>query len=334
MTTTIRTRSTSGPTTVNLRTGLPIALASAAAFGLSGSLGGSLLVTGWSPAAVVAGRVGGAFLLLLIPCLLLLRRIGLPTARGTGRMIAYGVVAVAGAQLCFFSAVQYLSVGVALLLEYLAPVLLIGWHWWRRGHRPTASKLVGAALSLAGLALVLDLTSGLRINPIGVAWGLGAALCLCGYFIMSEQSKNAPPALLLTTVGTGVGAGVLLLAGLVGVVPFAIATAPAILADRVMPWWVPLLLLAVVSAAFAYLSGIVAVRRLGSSIASFVALTEVILAVVFAALLLGQIPTLGQVIGGVLILAGIAVVQAQAGGPSVASAHRRRTARRSDAPLD
>lgn len=294
---------------VDLRTGLPIALVSAAAFGLSGSLASSLLVTGWSPAAVVAARVGGACLALLVPCLLLIRRIGLPTRRAGGRMIAYGIIAVAGAQLCYFSAVQHLSVGVALLLEYLAPVLLIGWHWWRRGQRPSAAKLIGAALAVAGLVLVLDLTSGARISPVGVAWGLGAALCLCAYFVMSEHSAAAPPPLLLTTVGTGVGALVLLLAGLVGIVPLVATTAPVTVAARSLPWWVPLLTLALVSAALAYVTGIEAVRRLGSSIASFVALSEVILAVIFAALLLGQVPSPIQALGGVLILAGIAVVQ-------------------------
>ncbi len=311
MTTAASTRPASATPTVDVRTGLPIALVSAAAFGLSGSLASTLLVTGWSPAAVVAARVGGAFLVLLIPCLLLLRRTGLPTRRATGRMVVYGLVAVAGAQLCFFSAVQHLSVGVALLLEYLAPVLLIGWHWWRRGQRPTAGKLIGAALSIAGLALVLDLARGLTVSPIGVAWGLGASLCLCAYFVLSENSAAAPPALLLTTVGTGVGALVLVLAGLIGIVPLAAASAPVSIAATTLPWWVPVLTLALVSAALAYLTGIEAVRRLGSSIASFVALSEVILAVVFAALLLGQIPTPIQAVGGLLILAGIAVVQAQ-----------------------
>ena len=64
-----------------------------------------------------------------------------------------------------------------------------------------------------------------------------------------------------------------------------------------------------VSAVFAYLSGIMAVRRLGSSLASFVALTEVIFAVVFAIILLGQRPSIGQLVGGALVLAGIAVIQ-------------------------
>ena len=56
--------------------GLLIAVASAAAFGLSGSLARALLDIGWSPAAIVATRIGGAFLILLIPCLVLVRRAG------------------------------------------------------------------------------------------------------------------------------------------------------------------------------------------------------------------------------------------------------------------
>ena len=170
-----------------------LALVSASFFGLSGSLARSLMDLGWSPAAVVATRVGGAFLILLIPSLLLLRRIGLPTGRQAVRILAYGVVAIALAQLCYFSAVQYLSVGVALLLEYLAPVMLIGWHWARTHRRPAWPVLAGAGLSIVGLAFVLDLRDGLTLNPIGVAWGLGAALCLCAYFLLSEDNGADAP---------------------------------------------------------------------------------------------------------------------------------------------
>ena len=63
-------------------------------------------------------------------------------------------------------------------LEYLAPVMLIGWHWARTHRRPAVPVLAGAGLSIVGLAFVLDLRGGLTLNPIGVAWGLGAALCL------------------------------------------------------------------------------------------------------------------------------------------------------------
>ena len=291
--------------------GLTLALFSASSFGLSGSLARSLLILGWSPAAVVATRVGGAFLILLIPCLVLLRRIGLPTRGQSLRMLAYGVVAIALAQLCYFSAVQYLSVGVALLLEFLAPVILIGWHWARTHHRPAWSVLAGAGLSIVGLAFVLDLRDGLTLNPIGVAWGLGAALCLCVYFLLSEEKGTDTPIhpLLLTTAGTGIGAAVLLTAAASGVLPLAASAGVAMLADQAVGWWLPMLLLILVSAVLAYPIGIVAVRRLGSSLASFVSLTEVIFAVTFAFVLLGQRPGPMQLLGGALILAGIALVQ-------------------------
>jgi drug/metabolite transporter (DMT)-like permease len=291
--------------------GLALAVTSAASFGLSGSLARSLLDLGWSPTAVVVIRAGGAFLLLLGPTLFLLRRIGLPTGRQTVRILAYGVVAIAVAQLCYFSAVQYLSVGVALLLEYLAPVMLIGWHWARTQRRPAFPVLAGAGLSIVGLALVLDLRGGLTLNPIGVAWGLGAALCLTAYFLLSEDtgSEAAVHPLLLTTAGTGIGAGLLLIASAVGILPLAAHSGITILANHNVGWWLPAVLLILISAVLAYPTGIVAVRRLGSSVASFASLTEVIFAVIFAFVLLGQRPAPIQLVGGGLILAGIALVQ-------------------------
>lgn len=250
-------------------------------------------------------------MILLIPSLVLLRRIGLPTRGQSLRMLAYGVVAIALAQLCYFSAVQYLSVGVALLLEFLAPVMLIGWHWARSHRRPAWSVLMGAGVAIIGLAFVLDLREGLTLNPIGVAWGLGAALCLSAYFLLSEDkgSDATIHPLLLTTAGTGIGAAVLLAAAAADILPLVASTGMTTLADRAVGWWLPMLLLILVSAVFAYPIGIVAVRRLGSSLASFVSLTEVIFAVTFAFVLLGQRPGPMQLLGGALILTGIALVQ-------------------------
>jgi drug/metabolite transporter (DMT)-like permease len=280
-------------------------------FGLSGSLARSLLDMGWSPAAVVVTRVGGAFLVLLIPCLFVLRRIGLPTGRQGARILAYGAIAIALAQLCYFSAVQYLSVGIALLLEYLAPVLLIGWHWARTDRRPAVPVLAGAGLSIVGLAFVLDLRGGLTLNPVGVAWGLAAALCLCAYFLLSEDNGAEAPVnpLLLTTAGTGIGAALLLAAAGAGIIPLTAHAGMTTMAGQAVGWWLPAVLLILISAVLAYPTGIVAVRRLGSSAASFVSLIEVIFAVIFAFVLLGQRPGPMQLVGGALILTGIALVQ-------------------------
>ncbi len=313
MTTTIDTTAVRPPATSGYARSLLIGLGSAAAFGLSGVMGRSMLDLGWTPTAVVSARILGGFVVLVIPTLLLLRRIGRPDRRQWTTMVLYGVIAVGGAQLCYFSAVQYLPVGVALLLEYSAPVLLIGWHWARSRRRPTAPVLLGAVASIIGLILVLDLRGGFSLNPIGVFWGLAAAVCLCGYFILAEAGDPENPVhpLLLTTVGFGVGGSAVLVVGLVGLLPLAARTGMTELAGASVPWWLPMVVLVLVCAVLSYLTGIAAVRRLGSSIASFVALTEVVFAVIFAFVLLAQQPTLIQLVGGLLVLSGIAIVQAR-----------------------
>ena len=96
--------------------------------------------------------------------------------------------------------------------------------------------------------------------------------------------------LLLTTAGTGVGGLVIVAAGLTGLLPLTAHIGATELGGVAVSWWLPLLLLITVTAVFAYITGIVAVRRLGSSVASFVSLSEVIFAVVFAAVAAGPAP--------------------------------------------
>jgi drug/metabolite transporter (DMT)-like permease len=74
-------------------------------------------------------------------------------------------------------------------------------------------------------------------------------------------------------------------------------------------WWVPLVVLGVVTAALAYTAGIAASRRLGSRLASFVALTEVLAGVFFAWLLLDELPRPVQLLGGLLVVAGVVFVK-------------------------
>lgn len=294
-----------------VQTGLVFVLLSSASFGLSGPLAKSMLEVGWSPGAVVLLRIGGAAIALLLPCLLLFGRTWRPTRQSARRLTVYGIAAIAGAQLCYFSAVQYLSVAVALLIEFTAPVLLILWRWLRTRRRPGGGVLIGAALAMGGLALVLDLAGDLEVSPIGILWGFGAALGCCCYFLLGEadgEGDSVPP-LVMTTAGTLVGAAVLALAGIAQVLPMRTASTPTQLAGLTVPWVVPAAGLVLITAVVAYVAGIMGIRRLGSAIASFVGLTEVLFAVLFAILLVGQIPTWTQGVGGLLVIAGIAVVQ-------------------------
>src|SRR4051812_22128469 len=107
--------------------GILVALLSAAAFATSGPFAKSLLDAGWTPGSVVFLRIAGAAMLLLIPTLRALGGRWHLLRSGWRQILAYGVAAVAVPQLAFFYAVQHLSVGVALLLEYLGLVLVVAW---------------------------------------------------------------------------------------------------------------------------------------------------------------------------------------------------------------
>jgi drug/metabolite transporter (DMT)-like permease len=74
-------------------------------------------------------------------------------------------------------------------------------------------------------------------------------------------------------------------------------------------WVLPVVGLALISSVVPYVAGIGAARRLGAKLASFAGLAEVLFAIVFAWLLLGQLPTAMQIVGGVFILAGVALVR-------------------------
>jgi drug/metabolite transporter (DMT)-like permease len=292
--------------------GLAIALLSGLSFGLAGPFAASLLATGWSPLAVALGRLAGAAVLLAVPLVVVLARGWRPRSGQLRAVVVYGLVALAGAQVCYFSAVGHLSVGVALLIEYTAPVLLLAWTWARTRVRPRPTTLVGAATAIGGLVLVLDVGRGAAVDVVGVLWGLGAAVCLAAYFRLSADAgggAGGPPAMVLTAGGALVGSAVVALVGVVGLLPLHATTTPIVLGGATVPWWVGVVLVAALSTALAYLTGIAAVGRLGSRLASFVGLSEVLFAVLGAWWLVAQRPTATQVAGGVLVVAAIALIR-------------------------
>jgi drug/metabolite transporter (DMT)-like permease len=289
--------------------GLGFALASASSFGLSGALGRGLMDAGWSAAAAVAVRIlVGA--LVLAPLAILELRGRWDVLRGNFPMIVgYGVIAVAGCQLAYFNAVSRMPVGVALLIEYAAPVAIVGWLWLTRGQRPGTRTVAGAVLAVVGLVLVLDLVGGAPVDVVGVIWAFGAMLGVATYFLLSGRQDDGLPPTVLAAAGLLLGGITLLLAGATGALTFTATTTAVRFGDVPVAWWVPVLGLGVVTAALAYGTGIAATRRLGSRLASFVGLIEVLAALGFAWVLLGEAPQPVQLMGGALVLAGVVVVR-------------------------
>lgn len=289
--------------------GLGLAVLSSASFATSGSFARSLSEAGWTSGAAVVARIGLAALILAIPAILALRGRFSALRRGFGMVAGYGLIAVAGAQLFFFNAVQTLSVGVALLIEYLGLVLVVGWLWIARGQRPQRLTVAGSVVAIVGLALMLDLTGDTHLDPIGVLWALGAAVGLATYFVLSSNNDSELPPVAMASAGMSIGAVALVVLGFTGALPMRATFGTVELAGAATSWLAPVIGLSLIAAAIAYVTGIAAARRLGAKLSSFVGLTEVAFAVLFAWLLLGELPTAIQLLGGLLIVAGVALVR-------------------------
>jgi drug/metabolite transporter (DMT)-like permease len=292
-----------------LMSGLGFALLSALSFGLAGPQARGLLETGWSPGAIVLVRVGVATLVVLPVGVLALRGRWHLLRANVGLVLTFGLLAVAGAQFSYFSAVAHMQVGPALMIEYTAPATVVVWLWLRHGERPGPLTTAGAVLAALGLVLVLDLVSGADLHPVGVLWALGAMVGLVAYFLISADEDNGLPPLALAGGGLVVGTAALGALGLVGLLPMQATTAAVTYAGHSVAVWVPLLGLGLVSAAVAFTTGIEASRRLGSRLASFAGLTEVLAAVLAAWLLLGELPGTLQLAGGALVVAGVVAVK-------------------------
>lgn len=292
-------------------TGLIAAAVSFISFGTSGAFVKPLLEAGWSPTAAVTARAFTAGLVLLPFVVLSLRGRWGVLLEARWPVLGMGLVGVAVTQVLYFAAIQRIPVATALLIEFLAPLLLVGFAWAVSRRTPAPVVLVGSVLALGGLVLVIGPGAIQAVDPIGVAAAFGAAIGCAVYFVIAARPNKGLPPVALAGAGLLLAAPVLALIGATGLLPFTATFGDVPLFDVAAPWWVPLLVVAVFGTALAYAAGITASGILGSRLASFIALLEVVSASLFAWLLLGEELTLLQLFGGVLILGGIASVRAE-----------------------
>lgn len=296
-------------------TGLAIAVASALAFSSSGPFVKPLLDGGWSLGAVLLVRMGLAALL-LSPALVraVLRQPGFLRRHGL-LIVSFGLTAVAGCQLFYFAAMQRMPVAVALLIQYIAPVLIVIAVWVRTRRSPSRAVLIGSVVAMAGLVLVVDI-SGARFDLLGTLFALCAAVCAAAYFVIAGRAGDDLPPLALAAGGLLTGALLMGVLVLTGALPFAAPSITVSLAGLELPGILPLLWVGGVATTVGYALGVIAVPLIGARLASFVGLSEVLFALGFAWLLLGETPAPVQFAGGALILVGVVLVRMDAGSPT------------------
>ncbi|MCP3821349.1 EamA family transporter [Streptomyces sp. A3M-1-3] len=288
--------------------GLGLALGSALAFGGSGVAAKPLIEAGLDPLHVVWLRVAGAA---LVMSPLAWRHRGL-LLRKPALLAGFGLLAIAGVQAFYFASISRIPVGVALLIEYLAPALVLGWVRFVQRRPVTRAAAVGVILAVGGLACVVEVWSGLTVDVVGLLLALGAACCQVGYFILSDQGSGGEDA-----------------ADPLGVIAYGLLIGTVILTAVARPWgmdWsvlagradmngtpVPAALLlgwvVLIATVIAYVTGVVSVRRLSPQVAGVVACLEAVIATVLAWVLLGEHLSAPQIIGGAVVLVGAFIAQ-------------------------
>lgn len=315
-------------------TGLIMALVSGAAFGTSGTFGDGLLRAGWSPGAAVLARITVAALVLTPFAVPRLRAQRATVRRSARQILTYGLIGVLGCTFCYFYAIESIGVGVGLLLEYTAAIMVVGWLWARHKQRPRTLTIGGTAAAIGGLALMAGVTGSGGVSMAGFGWGLLAAVCMTVFMFICDRpgppSSPGPRAVpmpgeaarghtarpeelspvVLSWAGICVAAVTLAVGGAAHAVPMAASTADVAFLGHQVSWILPVLAVGTLSTAAGFITAVAAVRSLGPKLASFVGMSEILFAAAFAWLMLGQLPTATQFAGGALILAGVICVRA------------------------
>jgi drug/metabolite transporter (DMT)-like permease len=284
--------------------GVAFAIVSAFCFGGSGPFAKPLITAGFTPLQVAWLRLAGGALLML-PFVF---RHASAVRRIPKLLAGYGLFAIAGVQVFYFASIATVPVGVALLIEFLGPVIVLGWIRFVRRNPVTRSAAVGVAIAMVGLACVVELWSGLSFDPIGLLLALGAAGCQATYFLLSDSGPEVNP-FALAGFGLLLGAAIVTLLARAWELEWALLLGHVELAGREFPALLAVAWMVVLSTVLAYLTGIVAVRRLSPQVAGAVAFLEPVVATLLAWALLAEALGPSQLVGGTLILAGAYVAQ-------------------------
>jgi drug/metabolite transporter (DMT)-like permease len=167
--------------------GYAMVLAAAALFGINGSVAKVALSSGLSSLRLTEARCAGAFIGLALVALARDRSSIRTTPHELLRLAVFGIVGVALVQLFYFLAIHRLAIGIALLVQYLGP-LLVAIYARTFAHEQVRRRIwLALALSLTGLGLMVELWSGIALDGLGVVYALVSAVIFAAYLLMAER---------------------------------------------------------------------------------------------------------------------------------------------------
>ena len=292
--------------------GYVYSLIAALLFGANGSVTKVVVDAGLSPAQLTFFRV----LVSAILAGLLLLLTDRSAFRVSGRQLAIfavlGIVGVALLQFTYAVALSLLPVGITLLIEYTAVLMVATIAFFFLHEQVKARLWVAIGCVLVGLAIVAQVWSS-ELDPLGVVFAFCAAITLTVYFLGGEREvgKSSPLAvafwtMLFATLFWAIFSGWWQLDPSV---LFDDVSLTGNLAQIVVPLWVPLAWNVVLGSFLAFLLSLIALGRLKATAAGVVASSEVIFAFLVAWLWLGEDLDGVQIIGAGIVLVGIVLAQ-------------------------
>ncbi len=293
--------------------GFALAIGGALFFAVNGSVSKITLEAGVDSLSLVLLRSSGAAICLLVLVVatdwrrLRLRRAELPL------LLVYGLVGIAMVQWLYFVAIARLPVGVALLLEFTGPVLVALWARFVQKQQLGRALWLALALALGGLALVAEVWNGLSFDAIGVLAGFGAALALATYYIAGKHALVSRDTVSLAFWAFAVSTVFWSLAKPWWRVPWDALQATVPLPGALEGWsvtgWALVAWVVLLGTVAPFLMVIGALRHLPAPQAGVAGMVEPVLAGAVAWVWLDETLTAIQIIGSLVVIAGIAVAQ-------------------------
>ena len=289
-------------------TGIAVTFGAAAALGTMGVISNVAYDTGMSAAVFTALRAAlGATILGALVLGGLQPRMSVRHLPARQRQLLFvAVVANAAMNLFLFGGFSVMSVALVMTVFYTYPLVVMAAQALRGREQVTPLRVGAIALAMLGLVLVIgsQVGPGAQASLLGIGLGLAAAVCQATYLVVSRDGYPAVPAVQATSL---VLVGGVLLSGGAAVLSGDAASLGTWVNEPAA--WAAVLVAGSLGAALPKVLLLVGVRRIGGTRAATVMLSEPVMAVVFAAIALGEPITVPQIIGGAAILLGAALVQ-------------------------
>jgi len=296
----------------NPRLGYALVVLAAILFGINGGVSRVAMGSGLSPEAFTTLRVTGATLV-FVAYATCFRRSALRRPRGTGLLlvIALGLVGVAGLQLTYNVAIDRLPLGLALLIEFLAPVLVVLWVRFVRKEDVRPQMWIAVVLAVVGLGVVSRVWNGLAFDGLGIVMALLAAVCFATYFLLGEHNVGFDDPLRIILWAFVVATVCMNLIQPIWTTPSLPSTTGGLgrLSDLQVNPWLVLAVVVVLGTVVPFFLEMVALRHLPATIVTVVAMLEPVIAVILGWGWFEESLTAVQVLGVVTVLAGIVLAQ-------------------------